>query len=229
MAHAAKMMISEDFGQAATDADRRNGSRRSLRLIAQGAQVAGQPVDVLIHNISETGLLIESDTALAANDRIEIDLPHCGPTAAAIVWASGRLFGCQFDAPISSASLSAAQLKSGVRGDLELEGDSDTASPLGERFGARLQRLRIARGLSQTEVADRMGVSAPSISGWEKGRARPKSSRVAALADLLDVTVGDLLGEADAPNLRDLIDHSREQIAQAVGTSTDKVRITVEL
>lgn len=227
MAHAAKMMISEDFGQAAPDDDRRIGSRRPLRLIAQGTQKAGQPVDVLIHNISETGLLIESDTPLVADDRIEIDLPHSGPTAASIVWASGRLFGCQFDAPIGPASLSAAQLKSGVRRDLDLE--SEPATPLGERFGARLQRFRLAKGFSQTEVADRMGVSAPSISGWEKGRARPKGNRVAALADLLGVSISDLLGEVDAPSLRDLIDQSREQIAQAVGTSTDKVRITVEL
>src|SRR3546814_6480353 len=51
-------------------------------------------------------------------------------------------------------------------------------SVVDEAFGARLQRLRTKAGLSQAEVAKRMGVSPPSISSWEKGRARPKRGRM---------------------------------------------------
>src|SRR3546814_16587917 len=69
-------------------------------------------------------------------------------------------------------------------------------SVVDEAFGARLQRLRTKAGLSQAEVAKRMGVSPPSISSWEKGRARPKRGRMAKLATILGVPISDLLDDA---------------------------------
>ena len=42
---------------------------------------------------------------LAACDRIEIELPHAGDITAVVIWASGRLFGCQFEGPVSPATL----------------------------------------------------------------------------------------------------------------------------
>src|SRR3546814_11016897 len=99
------------------------------------------------------------------------------------IWASGRLFGCQFEGPVSSATLSAVELKSAGAPAPELTSaiaptpsvDEAGASPvIDEAFGARLQRLRTKAGLSPAEVAKRMGVSPPSISRWEKGRGRPK-------------------------------------------------------
>ena len=74
-----------------------------------------------------------------------------------------------------------------------------------------------------------MGVSAPSVSGWEKGRARPKHGRMAALAAILGVSTSELLGDHAVGELHDLIERSRVQIASAFGTSADKVRIIIEL
>jgi transcriptional regulator with XRE-family HTH domain len=84
-------------------------------------------------------------------------------------------------------------------------------------------------GLNQADVAERIGVSAPSVSGWEKGRARPKHDRMEALAAILGVQVSDLLGGFAPEGLHDLIERSREQIARTVGVAPDKVRIIVEL
>ncbi|WP_267128035.1 PilZ domain-containing protein [Sphingopyxis fribergensis] len=74
----------------------------------------GTGLEVQIHNISGTGLLLESDVKLAAGDRIEIELPHAGDITAVVIWASGRLFGCQFEGPVSPATLSAVELKSAI-------------------------------------------------------------------------------------------------------------------
>lgn len=38
----------------------------------------------------------------------------CGRGSATLVWVSGRMFGCQFDAPISPAVLSPARLRSAI-------------------------------------------------------------------------------------------------------------------
>lgn len=185
----------------------------------------------MVHNISESGLLIECDSPLAIDDRIDIDLPHAGTVSATLVWASGRMFGCQFDTAISSAALSAAQLQSAVDFESLLVTSAEEATSTGHRpsnFAANLKRLRMAKGLSQADIAAKLGVSGPSISGWEKGRARPKEDRLSDLAGLLGVPVTQLLVDPQPDMLHDLIDASREQIARATGVGLDRVRIIVE-
>ena len=59
-------------------------------------------------------LLLESDVELATGDRIEIELPHAGDITAVVIWAKGRLFGCQFEGPVSPATLSAVELKGNI-------------------------------------------------------------------------------------------------------------------
>lgn len=222
---------------AAPGTDQRQGARRKLSLLAKGVQHDGTGIEVQIHNISGTGLLFESDIKLAACDRIEIELPHAGDITAVVIWASGRLFGCQFEGPVSPATLSAVELKSAVDPTPEPTPAIDPppsvenvhAEPvIDEAFGDRLQRLRTSAGLSLGEVAKRMGVSAPSVSGWEKGRGRPTRGRIVKLAAILGVPPADLLDDAAPEEFQELVDRSREQIAHAAGVSPDRVRITID-
>lgn len=225
------MVISAYFESAAKPSASARAKRRKLMLEVRGAHASGSEVPVVIHNISETGLLIECKAPLSIRDRIDIDLPHAGVVSATLVWVSGGMFGCQFDAPISPAVLSAAQLRSAI--DIEEaasvhEDASLPVGPYGSNFAANLKRLRMAKGLSQANVAERLGVSGPSISGWEKGRARPKEDRLADLAVLLGVPVSQLLVDPQPDMIQNLIDASREQIARATGVARERVRIIVE-
>lgn len=228
------MVISAYFESAAKPSASTRAKRRKLMLEVRGAHASGSDVPVVIHNISETGLLIECEAALSIRDRIDIDLPHAGVVPATLVWVSGRMFGCQFDAPISPAVLSAAQLRSAI--DVEEasatssvpENESVPVGPNGSNFAANLKRMRMAKGLSQANMAERLGVSGPSISGWEKGRARPKEDRLADLANLLGVPVSQLLVDPQPDMIHDLIDASRDQIARATGVAPERVRIIVE-
>lgn len=93
------------------DADRRWSNRRLLTLQVPGA-VPDQPgADVLVHDLSLTGLLIETSAELADGACLEIDLPQAGPTVASVMWGTGRFYGCRFDTPIGARALSAALLK----------------------------------------------------------------------------------------------------------------------
>lgn len=224
------MAISGYFLPSAPGADRRHGGRRKLSLLAKGARHDGEGSDVQIHNISGTGLLFESDIKLAAGDRIEIELPHAGDITAVVIWASGRHFGCQFEGPVSRATLSAVELKSATETVAApgVEEKKDVAPATEESFGDRLQRLRTKAGLDRADIAKRMNVSAASVLGWEKGRVHPKRSRMATLAKILRVPTAELLGEAASDKVQEAIDRSRKDIARAVGVSTDKVRIIVE-
>jgi len=231
------MAIYGHFLPLAPGGDKRQDVRRKLSLLARSVQHDGTGIEVQIHNISGTGLLFESDIKLEACDRIEIELPHAGGITAVVIWASGRLFGCQFEGPVSPATLSAVELKSAVAPapeptnavTLATSAKDVSAEPvIGESFGARLQRLRTKAGLNQREVAKHMGVRAPSISSWEKGRSRPKRDHMVKLAAILGVAISDLVDDTTPKGFKELIDRSREQIASAAGLSIDRVRIIVE-
>ena len=56
----------------------------------------------------------------------------------------------------------------------------------------KIRAFRIARGLSQTELADALGLDQTTISAWESGKAEPTLFNLRRLADILGVTPGDL-------------------------------------
>ncbi|HKX89470.1 MAG TPA: helix-turn-helix domain-containing protein [Sphingopyxis sp.] len=202
-------------------------SRRQLRLPLHGSKATGTEIEALVHNISATGMLVESGAPLEIGEVIEINLPHSGKTATRVIWTSGQLAGCQFEIPISPATLSAAQLRSVVGPDAHAP--EDLPAPAAESFGVRLQRLRGARELTQGQLATRLGVSEPSISAWELDKARPKAGRMEALAVALGVEVSELLGFDETENLNELVAKAKAQIARAAGVDPAKIRFTIEI
>lgn len=58
-----------------------------------------------------------------------------------------------------------------------------------------IKRIRKLKGLSQEELAIQLNVVRQTVSKWENGLSVPDSSMLIALADKLDVTVNELLGE----------------------------------
>ena len=68
---------------------------------------------------------------------------------------------------------------------------------VGALFGARLREMRIERGLTQPEVAARVGTSASNISDLERGIKVPTLTTVARLADALELNVSELVGVLD--------------------------------
>ncbi|MBQ2964497.1 MAG: helix-turn-helix domain-containing protein [Clostridia bacterium] len=61
-------------------------------------------------------------------------------------------------------------------------------------FSENLASLRKSKGLSQEEIADRLGVSRQAISKWENGQALPETANIMKLCEILEVTPNELLG-----------------------------------
>ena len=59
--------------------------------------------------------------------------------------------------------------------------------------GKLLSYLRRANGLTQKQVADRLGIVAKTVSKWETGKGFPDVSVISALADILGVSERVLL------------------------------------
>ena len=61
-------------------------------------------------------------------------------------------------------------------------------------FHENLKTLRKEKGFSQEQLAFRLNVVRQTISKWEKGLSVPDAELLIRLADVLDVSVSDLLG-----------------------------------
>jgi transcriptional regulator with XRE-family HTH domain len=58
--------------------------------------------------------------------------------------------------------------------------------------GAKIRMFRINRGMSQTALAERIGVSFQQVQKYEKGANRVGASRLSQIASVLGITVGEL-------------------------------------
>jgi len=200
-------------------ADRRTAPRRTLRLGADGQFAAGTSA-VTVHNISTTGMMIQTATQMSEGDLFALDLPEAGDQVAEVVWANAPMFGCRFAHAVSPAAVSATQLR----------GEAAHARPAlaaDEGFGVRLHRLRTERGMSLADIAARLGVSKPTVWAWEHGKSRPVEKRLAGLAEALGVTPGGLQPAPSGPP--EVLERSRRQIAEAWGVEARQVRIMIEL
>jgi transcriptional regulator with XRE-family HTH domain len=63
---------------------------------------------------------------------------------------------------------------------------------LERRFGKRLKELRLARGLSQEELAFRVGVHRTYLGGIERGERNPSLKNLAAIARGLGISLSEL-------------------------------------
>lgn len=64
----------------------------------------------------------------------------------------------------------------------------------------RLRECREKAKLSQKYVAITLGIAAPSVANWERGKTNPTHDNMVRLADLYGVSVDYLLGRSDDPS-----------------------------
>jgi len=58
-----------------------------------------------------------------------------------------------------------------------------------EPIGQTIRRARIRRGLTQQQLAERLGITGNAVAFWERGQFTPRRHRVAALAEALGLGV----------------------------------------
>ncbi|WP_447929525.1 helix-turn-helix domain-containing protein [Sphingopyxis fribergensis] len=217
-----------------TDGSARGAPRMHMRFEASGSLDGSEGTTVAIHNLSATGMLIETASDLVIGQRLTVALPEAPDCAATIVWRSEALAGCRFDRPLSRAALSAAQLRNPLPGDV----DPARAPDGDEMLAQRLLRLRKERGLSRAALSDRTGFSRPSIWAWESGKTVPRRGNLVALAEAFGISEHELVAgapsaahadpAAGAQQMHALVRTSRENIAALAGVDPGKVKITIE-
>lgn len=61
-------------------------------------------------------------------------------------------------------------------------------------FAHRLKKARIARAISQAELAKQMKITAGAVGNWESGKRIPDAESLVCIAEFLDTSVDYLLG-----------------------------------
>src|SRR5947209_5650502 len=104
-------------------------------------------------------------------------------------------------------SLERDQLHCAAEGGSPMEAkDPGRTAQLELIIGARMRTRRRQLGLSQSDLAERLGVSFQQVQKYERGANRVAASTLLAAAQALNVTIGWLVGEdvADAADDEDL-------------------------
>jgi transcriptional regulator with XRE-family HTH domain len=67
-----------------------------------------------------------------------------------------------------------------------------TPDPLDVMVGAKIRIFRTHRGMSQSDLAARIGVAFQQVQKYEKGINRVGASRLSRIAAVLEISIGDL-------------------------------------
>ncbi len=81
-----------------------------------------------------------------------------------------------------------------------------------------IRTMRKKKGLTQEEFAARLNVVRQTVSKWEKGVSVPDSAMLIKISELLEVSVGDLLGtkipdNAEQTDIARQLERVNEQLA----------------
>ena len=73
-------------------------------------------------------------------------------------------------------------------------------------FSERLKKLRKDAGLTQVDVANKLGISQPAYASWERGVKKPTQDNLIKLSKILYVSVDYLLGNTESKQTSDVLE-----------------------
>lgn len=85
--------------------------------------------------------------------------------------------------------------------------------------GQRIRAARTSKGMTQAELADRLGIPYQSIGQWERDVRKPKYETLCRIAKALEVSVSDIcsieqIGSSALQHLKSTSDHVQETLLQ---------------
>lgn len=217
---------------------------RQLNLEGSAASFNDGNDTVHVTRLTTTGLLLESRTPLSVGDVLQVLVPATPPVTAIVVWACETLFACEFQRPLTPATISRIELVSLPEHHTdpihaETHGDEAPA----ETLGGRIRRLRLDRGMGMEHFASRIGVSKPTLWKWEKGTVFPRTRMLPAIAQALGVSEKELIHgsrhrsrQPRSMNFQSMtfptrdaaVAAKKEELAQLFGVSASCIEVSIK-
>ena len=97
-------------------------------------------------------------------------------------------------------------------------------------LGTMIAELRKQNGMTQLELAEKMGVTDKAVSKWERDLSCPDINSIPILAEILDVSVKELMQvkkEAEAPvsKVAEILEIAPKAVAMAMGIAVTVLTI----
>lgn len=120
--------------------DERLAERVPVEVDATLRNPANEALDVILLDLSTSGFRCASSETLAPGASVTLGLPGLGVNSARVVWRSGNVHGCEFDAMIPPSAIAAAETaQTVVRGAFPAQASTAStvaASPAPSRLAA---------------------------------------------------------------------------------------------
>ena len=100
-----------------------------------------------------------------------------------------------------------------------------------EVFAKNLRYYMESRGKNQKELAEIVGVSAPTMNDWLKAKKYPRIDKIEILANYFNILKSDLIEEKEKPTAEDdgLSEEMKELIDQIKKLPADKVQMLLQV
>ena len=105
-----------------------------------------------------------------------------------------------------------------------------------ETFGNMVVVLRKEKGMTQLELAEKMGVTDKAVSKWERDLSFPDVSSIPKLADILGVSVDELMqvkveakAEPSKKKIDEIVDIAFKGVALAMGIAVVVLSVMKEI
>ena len=105
-----------------------------------------------------------------------------------------------------------------------------------ETFGNMVAVLRKEKGMTQLELAEKMGVTDKAVSKWERDLSFPEVSSIPKLAEILEVSVDELMQvkaelkeDTSKKKIDEIIDVAFKGVALAMGIAVVVLSIMKQL
>ena len=93
-------------------------------------------------------------------------------------------------------------------------------------FSENLKAIRKAKGYTQEELAIKIHVARQTVSKWEKGLSVPDADLLTKIADVLEVSVSELLGaEIKGKNSRNEVAEQLAKISEQLAVKNKRAKL----
>lgn len=107
--------------------------------------------------------------------------------------------------------------------------ETDWFGPDAATFGDRVAGAREAAGMSQAELARRLGVKKATVIGWEDDVSEPRANKLSMMAGMLNVSIMWLLtGEGDGMDAPGLVDTELAPLVAEIRAIRGEMRASAE-
>ncbi len=96
------------------------------------------------------------------------------------------------------------------------------------KFGDKLIALRKKKGLSQEELAEKLGVSRQSVSKWESNNTYPETDKIVQICNIFECTMDDLIND-NITDVESIERKSKNNINVMVDSFLDFITKTINM